>query len=115
MRSALLNFVIALVSYLIFGLGLFPMFLTIGFFFLLLDRLGIPAVELDVGGSVYRIYPSRNFSEIVVEGEERKTFPLLPGKNTIEVRGKVIAVYLVPRRFFPSVLIEFDGEKLKLV
>ncbi|WP_367883445.1 hypothetical protein [Thermococcus peptonophilus] len=50
-RSALLNFVIALVSYLIFGLGLFPMFLTIGFFFLLLDRLGIPAVELDVGGA----------------------------------------------------------------
>lgn len=107
-RSALLNFVIAIVSYLISGPGLFLMFLAIGLFFILLDRLGIPAVELDVGGSVYRIYPSWNFSEVVVEGEERKTFPLLPGKNTIEVRGEVIAVYLVPRRFFPSVLIEFE-------
>jgi hypothetical protein len=114
-RSALSDLAIALVSYLIFGPGFFLMFLTIGLFFLLLDRLGIPAVELDVGGSVCRIYPNRNFSEIVVEGEERKTFPLLPGKNTIEVRGKTIAVYLVPRRFFPSVLVEFEGEKLKLV
>ncbi|WP_367884675.1 hypothetical protein [Thermococcus sp. JCM 11816] len=50
-RPALLDFVIAIVSYLIFGPGLFLMFLTIGLFFILLDRLGIPAVELDVGGA----------------------------------------------------------------
>ncbi|MBP1911788.1 hypothetical protein [Thermococcus stetteri] len=114
-RSALLDFVIAIVSYTFSGSGPFLVFLTLGVIFILLDRLGTPAVELDIDGTTYWIYPSWNFSEIVVDGGDRRTFPLLPGKNTIEVGRKVINVYQMPRRFFPALFVEFEGEKIKLL
>lgn len=91
------------------------MFLVIGFFFIFFDRFGIFVVEFDVGGLVYWIYLSWNFFEVVVEGEERKIFFFFLGKNIIEVCGEVIVVYLVLRCFFFFVLIEFEGEKFKLV
>jgi hypothetical protein len=94
------------------GYGVLPF--VLGVLFVLFDKMGVPAVEVNLGGSLYRVYPNWNFSAVMVEGEERKMVPLLPGRNVVEINGKVLVFEVEPRRFFPTVFVEFEGERLKL-
>ncbi len=86
----------------------------LGLTFVFFDKMGVPAVEVNANGSLYRIYPSWNFSHLILEGDERRFIHLLPGESTVELNGKELTVIVKPSRFFPGVFIEFEGERIKL-
>ena len=86
----------------------------LGLAFVFFDKMGVPAVEVNANGSLYRIYPSWDFSRLILDGEERKSLPLFSGESTVELNGKELTVIVKPGRFFPRVFIEFEGERVKL-
>ena len=87
---------------------------VMGLAFVLFDKLGVPAVEVNANGSLYRIYPNWNFSRLILDGEERKSLSLFPGESTIELNGKELTVIVKPGGFFLRVFVEFEGERVKL-
>ncbi len=86
----------------------------LGLAFVFFDKLGVPAVEVNANGSLYRIYSSWDFSRLILEGDERRFIPLLPGESTVELNGEELTVVVKPGRFFPRVFIEFGGERVRL-
>ncbi|ASJ08546.1 hypothetical protein A3L11_04575 [Thermococcus siculi] len=110
---AVVEFALALAS-LKTSSGLSALFFMQGLFFVLFDRMGVPAVEVNANGSLYRIYPNWSFSALIVDGEDRRTVPLIPGRSTVEINGEEITLDVKPGRLFPTVFVEFKGERLKL-
>ena len=89
-----------------------PFFLGLAFVFF--DKMGVPAVEVNVNGSLYLIYPSWDFSRLILEGDKRRFILLLPGESTVELNGKELTVMVKPGRFLPKVFVEFEGKRVKL-
>lgn len=114
MGSVLIEFVATLLGFVASEPALPLVFLSQAIVFLVLDRLGLSALEVDFDCSTYTIYPSSNFSKVIIENGEKKTLPLLPGRKIVEISGKEIVLGVRPKRFLPTVLVEFEGEEIKL-
>ena len=113
MSIAIVEFAVAIASFRVTpSAAVLPFALGLAFVFF--DRMGVPAVEVGIGGSSYRIYPNWNFSSLIIDGDGKRRVRLLPGRNAVELNGKELIVDARPGRFFPTVSIEFEGERVKL-